>query len=529
MAGNLNNAQEATADVEMVEVTSPSPSIRTQSVSSLNTDNSPMEPPNSPSRPGDLFDVDVEHLVMGMYSSNFDKTAAMSALRYVPKSYLMQGELKDDEFAALALTAKRTGKYNSSNIGFDPKAVINSNSIHCLKHEAKHSTLVNPVHPIFAYERFLGIPESIYKVLLPALRLVTLFLLEAPPCPYFYTLAFGTRAVDLAESAKKGHPMIRIKECNDQHRTDWQEIVNNMVKHVQIVFGVIGPHEKRFGTMWIPSKRQLLPLDPSKHHACNVGLHNDLLTTAHRLAVLGKNAEPDQVLRFHFFFAINLIHETCHVFEVNHNHPKPEAFMGDNTFNEAGEAWEVAMFGGRVHPINARMDCAYGLATYDWPFYNTDVKPAVFYTAPMDYISQIQQEDFWEYWRMDQRDSKPKDPEANFCHIPRTGAKAIGENAFSMLVSYNQDVKAIHILFRLVGQTINKPRSKKKHQDGDSKKRPHRQAIRKLAASIRSRLRVVPKTSPRKAFKNVSPAKLKVGRRNSPYKPGKTKARLKDT
>lgn len=126
------------------------------------------------------------------------------------------------------------------------------------------------------------------------------------------------------------------------------------------------------------------------------------------------------VMRFHFFFAVNLIHEVCHFSEGSHTAPCPEAYMNDNIWTEAGAAWEKKTFGGRVIPINNRLDCAYGVNTYDITSAGYGHKEnTVSYSVSMDYISSLLQQETWE-------GALNNSPSASAFHIPRDGAQSLG-------------------------------------------------------------------------------------------------------
>lgn len=104
--------------------------------------------------------------------------------------------------------------------------------------------------------------------------------------------------------------------------------------------------------------------------------------------------------------------------------------MNDHTFNEMGVAFETKVFGGRIEPISWRVDCAYGLATYD-EMGKTPHDVRTFFTVPMDYIWKLQQQETWE------QDFSSKD--WTVFHVPRDGAKAVSVAYFNMTIWEKED------------------------------------------------------------------------------------------
>lgn len=86
------------------------------------------------------------------------------------------------------------------------------------------------------------------------------------------------------------------------------------------------------------------------------------------------------------------------------------------------------MFGGRIQPINGRVDATHGLSVSDWPgdedFDESSVR-RIFYSIPMGYIEGLFQKQNWERKRNLQNWKE--------FHIPRTGAVSIHLNCFTTM------------------------------------------------------------------------------------------------
>jgi hypothetical protein len=182
------------------------------------------------------------------------------------------------------------------------------------------------------------------------------------------------------------------------------------------------------------------PLEPCRKS--RIRLHTDFYTAAKRISLL-KNPDPLQVLRYNLLLANTICHELAHFLEMSSNHSwredvydgmeivdirsTPEPFLNDQDFSEMGVAFETKVFGGRLEAICCRIDCTYGLATYD----EVGEATRTFYTVPMDYIWMLQQQETWD------QDFSTKDWKV--FHIPRDGAKAVSVAYFNMTVWEEED------------------------------------------------------------------------------------------
>lgn len=86
------------------------------------------------------------------------------------------------------------------------------------------------------------------------------------------------------------------------------------------------------------------------------------------------------------------------------------------------------MFGGRIQPVNGRVDCSHGMSVWDWPETDLDELPVhriTYYSVPMDYVQKLFQMETWQRV-CNLRDWK-------IFHIPRNGATSLYLNCFTTM------------------------------------------------------------------------------------------------
>jgi hypothetical protein len=327
-------------------------------------------------------------------------------------------------------------------LGFDPVDLIKKQAVAFAEDgPVPVCTLDNDIHPIFRPENwtyYSESPESIYQVLAPAMRLATQLLTSRATAHFWHTLVFGKREPCDETSVAYGQPCFRIKEdvaWSEEHHATFRNFLDNQIDTVHFYFHHDPlPPETAYASMGLVKdyKNGLMRKMNHKCHTSRICLHSDFLTTAKKLSLLTYR-EPAMVLRYNMFLATCLAHEVAHFCEVSgphHDHPllsEPEVFFGDNMWTESGIAFELKIFGGRIHPLSSRIDCKFGLACLDYPLKELyDKEDNVLYALPMDYISKLQQKETWE------QDFSKMEPDVFF--VPRTGCRSNELNGTNLMI-----------------------------------------------------------------------------------------------
>jgi hypothetical protein len=334
---------------------------------------------------------------------------------------------------------KDAAKKKSFRLGFDPVDLIKKQAVAFAEDgPAPVCTLNNDIHPIFRPENWHGNLHGIYEVLEPAMRLATQLLTSRATAHFWHTLVFGKRESCEETSAAYGQPCFRIKEdvtWSEERHTTFRNFLDNQIDTVHFYFHHDPlPPETAYASMGLVKdyKNGLMRKINHKCHTSRICLHSDFYTTAKKLSLLTYR-EPAMVLRYNMFLATCLAHEVAHFCEVSgphHDHPllsEPEVFFGDNMWTESGIAFELKIFGGRIHPLSSRIDCKFGLACLDYPLKELyDKEDNVLYALPMDYISKLQQKETWE------QDFSKTGPDVFF--VPRTGCRSNELNGTNLMI-----------------------------------------------------------------------------------------------
>lgn len=337
--------------------------------------------------------------------------------------------------------------------GFDPVQVLKKHAITFRDVvDSPRNNLASDIHVLFRETNFHGCPQHIYEVLKPGLQLASQLLTHRATSAFWYTVLWGRRDVFSPPHARIPDDVPWTKENESRFHEHLKSLADSIHFHFSLwptpkhctdhSYGSMHPiKDLRHG--WLPN-----PRDPCRKS--RIRLHTDFYTTAKRLSLL-KSPDLSMVLRFNLLIANVLCHELAHFLEMSSNNsPRrdiygdmgdmgeivgidttPEPFLNNQPFNEMGAAFETKVFGGRLEPISWRIDCAYGLTTYDEvdPSFSTDVR--LFFSVPMDYVWMLQQQETWE------RDYSEED--WTVFHIPRDGAKAVSLGYFNMTVWENED------------------------------------------------------------------------------------------
>ncbi len=308
---------------------------------------------------------------------------------------------------------------------------------------------------LFRQDNFFNTPQDVYYVLTPALKLAEKFMTDPKLIGYFATLAFGKRTIDmnLTTRTRVCHErLLQPVAVTDVIYEETVRLLNRLGKLVEYRFalqeefvatGCFG-FTKRANRQWnlAPQHHETLqkaalwpsnipfpmarsfPKDPWDDGQV-IHLNPDFYTAAKRFGAT-TNQDLAARLRFNFFFAVNIVHELAHVFELKSSQANfdrtaaksetledfkiladprfasgtVEAFWGNSTWAEAGGRWEWETFGGRVQPVNGKTDASLGMILFNGDGFgkiqtasSTD-KP-VANCIYMGFIEEVQQQSFW--------------------------------------------------------------------------------------------------------------------------------------
>lgn len=403
---------------------------------------------------GTIMDECIDKLVQDLPDVlSYDKSISFTPSTFeVPKDFGLQLSISINHHLAQVADRKALEKYrrllghrkdatrrNAIKLGFDPVELIKKQAVAFGENTMKSvSTLDNEIHPIFRLENWHGCPDAIFEVLKPGIRLATLLLTSQATAHFWHTLVFGKREACEKTSLAYGQPCFRIKEdvtWSEERHATFQSFLDNQIDTIHFYFHHDPlPPETAYASMGLVKdyKNGLMRKMNHKCHASRICLHSDFYTTAKKLSLL-RYREPAMVLRFNMFLATCLAHEISHFCEVSgphHEHPllsEPEVFFGDNMWTESGIAFEIKIFGGRIHPLSSRIDCKFGLACLDYPLKELyDKDENILYALPMEYVLKLQQKETWE------QDFTDAGNEIFF--VPRTGGRSVEINGTNLMI-----------------------------------------------------------------------------------------------
>ncbi|KAG7006643.1 hypothetical protein G7Y79_00013g034150 [Physcia stellaris] len=431
--------------------------------------------PQSDSPKQEPFEPYVEHdPQMALLADRMDKAMGFGAAAvtnvHVPRGYIFDFEITGPEFWKAHDNAPRGTKRKHEEEeavqrhGFLAEDVINCGAVQMPG--ARLPTLKNEIHPLFQRNAFDGCEDDVYAQFIPALRLASMFMTH-PTCSRFWiTLAWGERTVDETMTSRMGrlqHRILKDVEISPEKATKVTDYIRNIANKYRVHFTFVqrmmaggikwaGVTQKvenfSCDVEWSPNQKRD-PTDPDLLRI-HTRLSSDWYVAAKKLSKL---TFPDtaQLLRFSFGFAVLITHEICHAIELAHIRTRPdwvpdsswnmelqqeighEPFFHDNHIPELGYTWEKYIFGGKVWPINDRMDCLHGLCITDWPIRSIDIwdsSKVEYHTIPMTYIERLFQMKTWE---QDLNIMNPK-----LWHVPRNGAKSIYLHSFTTM-DYNEE------------------------------------------------------------------------------------------
>jgi hypothetical protein len=213
---------------------------------------------------------------------------------------------------------------------------VSSGSLQCVP--CHPSDLDAKVLKIFRIENFNDTPADVYDVLQPALKLATRFMTDRRLLIFWATLAVGNREFD--HSLESGYfrsvserlprrasltPDVEnaawfyLDRLGDHIHFSWNDMetytsdtfmFGRKVNTEQGLWHIRCNGTKNINLGFWHSSRSS---DPWKQESI-LQLSRDFYTTAKRIAGL-RHPDTTMVLRFHFFFAVNICHEVAHAFE----------------------------------------------------------------------------------------------------------------------------------------------------------------------------------------------------------------------
>ena len=296
------------------------------------------------SGPGDYFNVDVENVVRNIDTVGLKNPNPIGSHREIPKGYELIGVLGDarqqDIIARLEAAenrrleavdgSKSTTKRKRFHFGFDPSKMLASHAIHSPPDfPFKTNTLTNPIHPVFAYERFYEMPQDIYDIISPALRLATQWLTHPAAATFWHNLAFGHREKLTDLPLHEGHFHERIRAdvpYTQAHAEEFDRYLIDVHRNHRVEFTDQLKSLDVYAYCWFSPENRArikLPLDTVRRMRSQIYVHQDFYTTATKLKQL-KNGDPDMILRYYFLLSIAFCHEMAHSFENRKNGPDPK-------------------------------------------------------------------------------------------------------------------------------------------------------------------------------------------------------------
>lgn len=400
---------------------------------------------------------------MGALAEQMNRAIGFSATPatrvQVRKGYLFDLEVSGPEFwekhdDIWSNRKRKRDERREQRHGFFAADIIRYGAVDMLS--PRPPNLTNEIHPLYQRNAFTGCEDEVYEQFVPALRLASMWMTV---CSQFWvTLARGHREVDEAMSLRFGRLQHRIRQdvpLTKENASEVMDYIKDISKDYRMSF-TFQDNFKRNGATYFGGTNKVCDVgwsdsDRPSNQLLRIytKLSSDYYVAAKKLSQL-KYPDLAQVLRFQFGLAVLLVHETSHAIELAHIRRRPdivpdeaydpyyqqwighEPYLYDSVRPELGLTWEMYMFGGRILPINDRVDCLHGLCVFDWPDKNApfDLNSREVHTIPMTYIERMFQMSTWEQ----EFDMSKKD----LWHIPRNGAKSIYLTHFTTM-SYDEE------------------------------------------------------------------------------------------
>ncbi|KZF24143.1 hypothetical protein L228DRAFT_281249 [Xylona heveae TC161] len=244
----------------------------------------------------------------------------------------------------------------------------------------KRSNLSCEIHPIFHHKHWTHTTPKLYEILQPALRLASYFLTHQSCLEYWCTVLLG-----------------KVEFRAD---VNWNVIIpppldkSDFDTTIELLTGAAG--KIRLG--WyrhddIDAFATAVPDTQLSPPGQEILLDKNFQKFAEKEY---KTCSLCHQLRFQFFIALNLAHETVHaVRQLIYPGIEPY-FRVYEPEPELGSSWERFTFGNKIQPINLSFDCADGLMTGRIEYLQELKQTFVVYSPiPMDFIASFFQEETW--------------------------------------------------------------------------------------------------------------------------------------
>ncbi|KAK8172923.1 hypothetical protein BKA80DRAFT_27464 [Phyllosticta citrichinensis] len=285
-------------------------------------------------------------------------------------------------------------------------------------------TLRCPIHPVFAFERWLNMDPAVHQSLHSVFRLASQMLTTPTFLPFWYGLKHNRR---LVRNELLRNTYGRLGERFDPPMGPLDDVQKlDILRDLEFLGQV---HTWGFAKLDYADATthmmhwQGLPHSPETH-----GSHTEISDEYIRILQQtpvglphGEMKLPSSppthasYLRTSLHFAKTLVHELCHAFNwavVNYNPAslqpevsiKIEPFFMDQVRCELGRAWETFVFGGYIDGIGDGLHMHYGMFVSKWPHCHSDEGQERApsrrayrsqYAIPMAFIQDVWT---WEFW-----------------------------------------------------------------------------------------------------------------------------------
>ena len=277
-----------------------------------------------------------------------DKATGRSADVEIPKGYAMSASFLTTDREILE-KRERLGVRDSQLtqrgvlrspvprfFGFKPEDLIKYDILE--KEYVESNNLTTDIHPMLIRNHWTNVPDDVYDTLLPALRLVSMFLTHPCAMQFFIDLLFGERELDWDKIIETEVPQQRIpfnlsnndkqsagaidylrkigSAIDPEHGNIWNFKFNIKLDPEDNGFRCFGYNRNpRGGSDQAPANKDLVERYladlPTGLQRVAIILHGDFYVVAKKILDT-KHYPEDQKLRFYFLFASVLMHEVRH-------------------------------------------------------------------------------------------------------------------------------------------------------------------------------------------------------------------------